>query len=728
MFKSYRNTIAKVLLLCMLAQPCLMLATAAETQQTQPAPIVEQPISSTLKSPLKKELAILSQFSAVPLLNNDKIVLGLFNMPTSLNDKLLTILRNKMVLTWPEIAAGTHFNAQEFTQKQTRIKLFNDLQFANRDGQNSITQMLGKIVTKAGQASFMNLIATPVDAETTMQRQAFIKELVRNPELLENLRSELNKIKLHEEELAKQVPLNPTLMDIIPLQSKLMVAASLELSIGFSIAGYLQNAGMMSKTEFAKNELYVHAAFAAVYALYQLCKVEEIGNLGEILTQTILATLTVGGAVAIPAVLFNEKCGNYKVSQLWGQPAIGGLAKAQLTLMGAYALYYAHMYLSKKRADNVTNYNDAKGIAQITRAINSLKKTLLGSKNSVLVDAFSPLFADQTTPEWKELVAKTETSTFDDSNEYGLFNVNHPRFNNVLGLLKGSIGDFSKMLQFYGEVDAYAAMAQLLIDTKNTTNQFGEPTTCCFVDLLQDSEESVVRAQGMWHPIIPQVVVRTNSITLGGSKETPRNAIITGPNAAGKSVSLKALLVNIVLGQTFGIACAESFAFTPYTKIIARFTSADNTASGQSKFMLEAGDVVSMLKELESLQPGEKAIVITDELFSGTEVKPAILLSSQLCKEVSTMKNVNYLLATHYKDLAQLKELTNGAFENYKVTAFVDENSNVSYPFKLEHGVGNVNVAFDIFLDQMRKQGLSNERLEAIIKNAREQHIATQQA
>ena len=739
MFKTYRTFVAKLLAVCLFIQPALMLATAPEAQ---PAVATEQPISAALKSPLKKEYALLSQFSTTPLLNNSKLIPFNRFLNFDLNTELMRAINGRLLFSWDDLNTNKYFSAEEYAQKQTRIQLFNNLQFANRDGQNSIALNLGKTITKSGQVAFFNLVAQPhTDWELTKRRQNFVRALIENPSLLKHIQSQLVHIKAHEEYLAKRMPFAQAPQDGMTLRTKLTTAAIVEALIYFKAGGF--------------NKVFagINIWFLQMFLTNKLCSHESIGGPIQALTHGVLAGGSLLAALAALAYATNFKeVGTKSVTGRLAKSCESVLpdtitknalfkkkknaadtsrtydfnARAYKTLLFGAIAFGLYKFVQFSHDTNKDMFTDMKGIAQIVRATKELQNTLAAQSNTTVRDFLDSKNGLSLSASYQELASKTQTSTFDPSTEFGIFSVNLPRVQNSFNLLMNTIEDFSKVLRFYGELDAYAAMAQLYLDTQNTTNQFGEPVNCCFVDLIEESEESILRAQGMWHPIIPQTVVRTNSITLGGSAQTPRNAIITGPNAAGKSVSLKALLVNIVLGQTFGIACAESFAFTPYTKIIARFTSADNTAGGQSKFMLEAADVVATLKELETLQPGEKAFVVTDELFSGTEVRPAILLSAELCAEIATMKNVSYLLATHYKDLTQLKKTTNNAFENYKVTAFVDENSNVTYPFKLAPGIGDVNVAFDIFLDQMRKQGVANERLEAIIKNARGQNIATQ--
>lgn len=723
-----RGPISKAVLFCMVLQPCVAFSEVIPTPAAIEKPYEEYSISTLLNSPLKKDFTLLSQFSPNPLLNNSKLLKINRFLMYDMNTEILNILRNRMAISWDDIAKSKYFSLPEYVEKQTRIKLFTNLQFTNKDDQNSVVKNIGKTITKAGQASFLNLVAQEhADWALTQRRQIFIKTLVESPDLLKKIQEQLSVIKMNEEFLAKRAPLASQAAEpMLSTQNKLLMAAFVEFMMYYSAGG------------INKKLLYAQLIPLYFFLSYKLSQNETVGGALSIIMKTLLATVGGGAAVLSASYLFNIKnIGNSKLvprlATAFGQgrnPRFGiaqiGIAQTGLaysmndriyhTIIPAALSYAVYKFLEFTNDSNKELFIDMKGIAQLTQSVESLQSVLATSPNSIVSEAYGAELKIELSQKWNEFTSTAKSATFAPSTEYSIFAVNLARVTNFFSLLGETYGDLSKMMQFYGEIDAYASLAQLYIDSQTATNSFGQATKCCFVELIDNTNESVLHAKNMWHPIIPQTVVRTNSIDLGEGQA--HSAVITGPNAAGKSVSMKALLVNIILGQTFGIACAESFRFTPYAKVIARMSSEDNTAAGQSKFMMEAADVVGLIKTLSALKEGEKAFVVTDELFSGTEVRPAVLLSMELCKRLGKMKQVSYILATHYKDLTKLKQMTDGAFENYKVSASVG-STGIVYPFKLTQGVGDVNVAFDIFLDQMAKMGVSDPELQAIIQNAR---------
>ncbi len=84
-----------------------------------------------------------------------------------------------------------------------------------------------------------------------------------------------------------------------------------------------------------------------------------------------------------------------------------------------------------------------------------------------------------------------------------------------------------------------------------------------------------------------------------------------------------------------------------------------------------------------------------------------------------------YVLATHYKQICDLKRISGNTFDNYKVSVFKDkENRKLIYPFSLSQGIGNTNVAFDIFLEQLEKDNINDPVLINVINKAKERQEA----
>ena len=57
----------------------------------------------------------------------------------------------------------------------------------------------------------------------------------------------------------------------------------------------------------------------------------------------------------------------------------------------------------------------------------------------------------------------------------------------------------------------------------------------------------------MWHPSFQSSGVVKNNFSLGTANQKSRNALITGPNAGGKSTFLKSIAISVLFSQTLGI-------------------------------------------------------------------------------------------------------------------------------------------------------------------------------
>lgn len=701
-----KKNILKVVLLCLWAAPFTALAEVAGVQVPQ-----AQGISEILKSPLPQDLLLFAQ-----------------SMPYGLvqNNNLYHVMTNRGLLSPAELQ--NTWSPEEKIKKTARFDLFKDLQFTNHAHLNSICKEVFKTKTQAGKLTLENLLASDnTDWDLVLRRQKFIKALVDSPELLLHIQQSLDVIRDNENGfLAKFPPVNPFMEAQKSQMSKMLYIQAQTLIAAYGFIPEYRN--KFSVKGLAAAEAALIAVFLYnKYLAEKISKMDAPSDFVNFSSRLAFGILPFFVAKSSTYGLFYKKNGvAYWLAQNMfvnpqQQPSWQGRSLIMLyglALSGGLGYKFVADYKT-----SVKEFSEINGIAKFITASAELRDLI--TADDVTRRAYRNSFADMSDA-WKEL----EQRAADHKNSTGpsYLCTNNSNITNMLALMKTTGADAARCVQFYGELDAYAAVAQCMLDHKQTVNEAGEPVRVCYSEFIHDSQESILQAQNLWHPLISAQKVRPNSLILGGSTTTPRNAVVTGPNAAGKSVNLKALLVNLVIAQTFGIAFAESLRFTPFTKILGRLNAPDDTAAGHSKFMLEALDVVNMLTQLKSLQPNEHAFVVTDELFSGTEVGPAIELSRKLCSRVGSMKNVIYILATHYKDLTNLKKTTNNAFENYKVTVTKQADGSLVYPFKLTHGIGETNVAFDIFLQQMEKQGLGDEDLKRMISEARVSQEASERS
>jgi DNA mismatch repair protein MutS len=161
-------------------------------------------------------------------------------------------------------------------------------------------------------------------------------------------------------------------------------------------------------------------------------------------------------------------------------------------------------------------------------------------------------------------------------------------------------------------------------------------------------------AQKLRHPIAERIRTTIeyvpHNIKLG--KDTNLDGILLyGLNSSGKSTTMKAIGLSIVLAQSGLYVPAENFTYSPYTSLFARITGSDNIFKGLSQFSLEMTELSAILK-----RNGPKTLVIGDEVCRGTEhtsgnsivAATIIMLAKSQC---------SFIFATHLHEIAEMKRI-----------------------------------------------------------------------
>ena len=250
--------------------------------------------------------------------------------------------------------------------------------------------------------------------------------------------------------------------------------------------------------------------------------------------------------------------------------------------------------------------------------------------------------------------------------------------------------EFAPALRALGEVDVLMSTSKLYKKFENTRVSYTFPT-------YVDKDRPEITAINIWNPFVPTNKVVESSIVIGN--EMPQNGIITGPNAGGKSTFLKGLTINVLLAQTLGIAPVEKLTFTPFAKINTYMNITDDTAGGNSLFKSEVLRAQQLLETVKNLKSKKFSLSIMDEMFSGTSPKEGAAAGYGVAKRLGQLENSILLLATHFPLLTELEDVTKD-FKNYQVRVVRHDNGSFSYPYKLQKGKADQNVAIDILQQQ----------------------------
>ncbi len=257
---------------------------------------------------------------------------------------------------------------------------------------------------------------------------------------------------------------------------------------------------------------------------------------------------------------------------------------------------------------------------------------------------------------------------------------------------------FERILPILGELDVYLAMAELY-------KKFEQEKVAYSFAQYVDGPTPLIALVDFWNPLVDPDNVVTNTITLGGDQRS--NIVITGPNAGGKSTILKAIAMNLILAQTFGIAPARNVTITPFDKIITYLNITDDIAAGQSLFKAEVVRAHEVLKTITALKPGQVSFTAMDEIFNGTTPIEGQAAAFSVAKHLGMLDHNICAIATHFARVTELEEKTT-TFANYKVSVNRHDDGSISYPFLLQPGIADQHVA----IDMLRIEGFTNKILD----------------
>lgn len=245
-------------------------------------------------------------------------------------------------------------------------------------------------------------------------------------------------------------------------------------------------------------------------------------------------------------------------------------------------------------------------------------------------------------------------------------------------LLQETIHELQPALNAIGEIDAYLNCAQLIKQHESDSLPYS------FAHYITNSQTPQLSAHQIWHPLSTSENIQLNSIDLGLNNQ-PRNIIVTGPNACGKSTTLKAITLCAYLGQTLTIVPAQKYSQTICKEIYSSMIVTDSLSEDMSLFVAELNNAQKLLERVEQLQPGEYIFIALDELFKSTHYAKGQKVAYRLLEELYASPNVITVVATHFEKLVELADENNNCCANYTVDNFT-----------LKPGIGSPDKAFEI--------------------------------
>ena len=207
----------------------------------------------------------------------------------------------------------------------------------------------------------------------------------------------------------------------------------------------------------------------------------------------------------------------------------------------------------------------------------------------------------------------------------------------------------------------------------------------------ENPDISFLKVINLRHPLIEKQDKMTKYIPF--SLELNQSGILLyGINSSGKSSTMKAIGLSIILAQAGFFVPAEKMEFNVYNNIMTRILNVDNIFKGLSSFAIEMIELRSILNRMN-----KNSLILGDEICHGTETNSAVSIVAASIILLS-QNNASFIFATHLHKLAEIEEIKNITnIKQFHLTVKCDtETSNMIYDRKLKEGPGNSNYGIEV--------------------------------
>jgi DNA mismatch repair protein MutS len=249
------------------------------------------------------------------------------------------------------------------------------------------------------------------------------------------------------------------------------------------------------------------------------------------------------------------------------------------------------------------------------------------------------------TDELEELERKIESA------DVQLRNLEQERFDALRKWVATHVPRLGVLATQLAELDVHQSFAELADRYDYTRPSIDDSTRLDFRELRHPVVERLAAA-GTFVP---------NDILLDA--EAARLMVITGPNMAGKSTTMRQVALAVIIAQAGGFVPAREAHVGVVDRVFTRVGASDNLADGQSTFMVEMREAAAILRGAT-----RRSLVILDEVGRGTSTYDGLAIAWAIAEHLHDVIGCRGMFATHYHELCELAALRSGV-RNFNVAA-----------------------------------------------------------
>lgn len=197
---------------------------------------------------------------------------------------------------------------------------------------------------------------------------------------------------------------------------------------------------------------------------------------------------------------------------------------------------------------------------------------------------------------------------------------------------------FAKVTNGLAELDVYKSSAKCA-----DKNKYTRP-------LLSINTQASFDVINMRHPIVEKLETH-NQYVANSFKLAGEGMLLYGINASGKSSTMKAVGIAVVMAQAGMYVAAEKLNLAPFRTIMTRILGNDNILKGLSSFAVEMTELRGIISRAD-----EYSLVLGDEICHGTETYSGISIVAASLIHLSNVGST-FIFATHLQQLSSMDEI-----------------------------------------------------------------------